>query len=603
MLRLFVYLLLLAGAATGLAWLADRPGNVTIQWLGYDIQTSVFIGAILLVAFIIGVILLGWLILLVWGAPRRLLRRLEDRRRRIGMDALRRGIFAAGAGDSIGAARAAAIAKKMVPEESLSLLLQAQSAQLIGDGIAARQVFERMLGKPEMSALGLRGLFIEARRAGELEAAKQFVERALAAHPATPWPSTALLELQAQEGDWRGALRTLTLARQYKHLDRDEANRRRSIALTALARELEDINPVQALEYATEAHNLAPALIPAAAIAGRLLAAQGHAQRAAKILGQTWKQNPHPELALIYAHARPGDSPRDRLARVKSLAASGPQGAEADLAIATTAVEAKDWEAARAALQPRLAGQPTARACILMARIEAGQNRDKGRAREWLARAARAAPDPVWVAKDGSASREWLPLSPGGALGSYEWRTPATAMPLGDGDELWAEIAAPREETVEARDITGLASESQTPEPEPEPAKKAEAVPLEAEIIPAAAGHRSLSASTAQAAVADAPAFAPLPPVPDVELPALMEVRAEAPEDRISDDADVAAAVPHSSSEGRSLAIPEGGGQSERSKPRQPTIFIPGRAPDDPGPRDADADDASTPLTRFRHPH
>ena len=36
---------------------------------------------------------------------------------------------------------------------------------------------------------------------------------------------------------------------------------------------------------------------------------------------------------------------------------------------------------------------------------------DKGRAREWLARAVRAPSDPMWVI-DGAASPYWTPISP-----------------------------------------------------------------------------------------------------------------------------------------------------------------------------------------------
>ncbi len=103
----------------------------------------------------------------------------------------------------------------------------------------------------------------------------------------------------------------------------------------------------------------------------------------------------------------------DRLSRVKSLVATGPVSLEGAVAIAVAAVEAKDWKAARLALEPYLSNTPPARVCRLMARIEAGQNRDAGRAREWLARAARGAPDPVWMAPDGSVSAEWQPMSSG----------------------------------------------------------------------------------------------------------------------------------------------------------------------------------------------
>jgi HemY protein len=63
----------------------------------------------------------------------------------------------------------------------------------------------------------------------------------------------------------------------------------------------------------------------------------------------------------------------------------------------------------------------------LMAEIERVEHNDEGRAREWLARAVNAAPDPAWTA-DGHVSDRWLPLSPSGKLDGYKWRVPLTGI-------------------------------------------------------------------------------------------------------------------------------------------------------------------------------
>ncbi len=242
MIRLIAYLVLIVLAAAGLSWIADRPGSLTVEWLGYDIRTSVFIGTIVLLITFSALALLGWLGILTFSAPKRLTRRMDQRRKRTGQEAVRRGIFAAGAGDKLGALKASAIAKKATPEEPLTLLLEAQSAQLNEDPIASRQAFERMLEKPEMAELGLRGLYIEAKKAGQTEAARQFAERALTANPALTWSSSALFEMQCRESDWRSALKTLHIAKQNRHLGKAEADRRRALLLTQLAIELETLS-------------------------------------------------------------------------------------------------------------------------------------------------------------------------------------------------------------------------------------------------------------------------------------------------------------------------------------------------------------------------
>jgi len=63
-----------------------------------------------------------------------------------------------------------------------------------------------------------------------------------------------------------------------------------------------------------------------------------------------------------------------------------------------------------------------------MAELERVERNDVGRAREWLARAVHAPPDPAWTA-DGHVSDHWLPASPvTGRLDALEWRVPVTGM-------------------------------------------------------------------------------------------------------------------------------------------------------------------------------
>ncbi len=199
---------------------------------------------------------------------------------------------------------------------------------------------------------------------------------------------------------------------------------------------MEESESEKALTLAQEAHSLAPSLVPAAAIAGRLLASRGNTPKAAKILQKTWTKSPHPDLATAYAYARIGDSPRDRLDRVKQLAALTPHSIESPIAVAMTAIDAKSFDEARRALAPLLEGRLTQRVATLMARIEGEEHGDKGKVREWLARAVNAPRDPAWTA-DGIVSDHWAPVSPvTGALDAFQWRVPVDEMQAAEGEEL-----------------------------------------------------------------------------------------------------------------------------------------------------------------------
>jgi HemY protein len=431
MLRLILFLVAVGLAAAGLAWLADRPGELLVEWQGYQIETSVF-RAIILLAVIIVLALVAWTLLRhVWHGPANLGGMLAKRRQQQGLDALSSGMIALGAGDKSAAMRAALQARKSLPNEPLTHLLRAQAAQLTGDRTTARRIFEAMLANPDTEQLGLRGLFLEAQRVGETEAARHFAERAVQLNPKLNWAVDALFELQCRQGDWAGALDTLGISRKNGHIEKKAADRRRAVLLTAQAQEAEEADPERALNLSLEAHGLAPDLVPASAIAGRLLAARGNTPRAAKVLRRTWTRSPHPELSTAYAYARIGDSPRDRLDRAKQLSALTPGSLEGPIAVAAAAIEARQYDEARVALEPLIGHRLTQRVATLMARIE-GERGDKGRVREWLARAVSAARDPAWTA-DGIVAERWAPTSPAtGTLDAFQWRVPVEMLDKGE---------------------------------------------------------------------------------------------------------------------------------------------------------------------------
>jgi HemY protein len=463
MIRILLFILCVVVAALGLAWFADRPGTVTVEWLGYQVETSAFVGALAVAAVVV-------LLILIWAVLRYLLTRpaavaayVRERRRQQGYDALSRGLLAIGVGDRALAQRYAGIAARSLPREPLTQLLRAQAAQLKGDRGAARRAFEAMLDHPETQLLGVRGLFLEARRSNDNEAARALAEQAVKRDPKLGWGVNALFDMQARAGDWEGALKTLAIARRNGHVEADAAIRRRAVLLTAEARDAEASDPDKALALASEALRLAPSLVPAAEIAGRILASQGESRQASRLVSRTWKLAPHPDLALVYAFAKPGEPPRERMKRVKHLASLTPGDIEGHIAVANAAIEAHEWQEARNALAPYLEGRPPARICTLMARIEGGELGDKGREREWLARALRAPRDRAWIA-DGYTSDRWLPVSPAtGAVDAFEWKAPVDAIGRGDDTLLIEErpepfipsappaLASPRSETLPAQ--------------------------------------------------------------------------------------------------------------------------------------------------------
>lgn len=466
MTRVVLFLVIVGALSLGVAWLADRPGDVVISWQGLRIETSVMVlGAATLAAMALLALLFGILRAIV-RSPIVLADRRRHRRGVRAYKAISDGLIAIGAGDVAAARKLSAEVNRIAAGEPLALLLGAQSAQLAGDREGAERVFRMMASRADTKALGLHGLFIEAQRRDDLAGARAYAEEAVRTVPALAWAGRAVLEFRCATGDWTGAL--AMLERTKGALADDTYRRQRAVMLTARGLGAEESDRDGAKASALEAVKLAPTLAPAAALAGRLLAEGGELRKAARIIEKAWCANPNPELAQTYAELRFGDAARDRLMRIERLANKAPGNVEGALAIARAALDAREFAKARAALASYIAA-PTRRVALLMAELERAEHNDEGRAREWIARALHAAPDPAWTA-DGHVSDRWLPVSPlTGRLDAFEWRVPLTGI-------SGAPTIEPAPAGIAPIELKATPQEGQAPAP-PAPTQQATSAP------------------------------------------------------------------------------------------------------------------------------
>lgn len=423
MIRVALYLVLVGLLALGVAWFADRPGEVAVTWQGLRIETSV---TVMIVAFIVAVVLsiLAWSIFRgVLRSPRQLSEFWRRRRSGQGHLAITKGLLAVGSGDAGLARKYADEANRLASGEPLTLLLGAQAAQLSGDRAGAERTFRKMTELDDTRLLGLRGLYVEAQRREDIAGAHLYAEEAARLDPSLPWAGQAVLQFRSASGDWAGALELVERNRQSGAIDKDNYRRQRAVLLTAQAMASEESDRDAAKTAALEAVKLAPDLVPAVALAARFLSEAGDIRKASRMLEKAWQAQPHPDLADAYIHVRLGDSARERLARAKRLNEKTAPNIEGAIALARAAIDAREFVQAREALFPYI-DQPTQRIAVLMANLEQAEFGDEGRAREWTARALRAARDPLWTA-DGIASDRWMPVSPvSGRIDAFEWKVP-----------------------------------------------------------------------------------------------------------------------------------------------------------------------------------
>jgi HemY protein len=506
--RALVFIGLLALASFGAVWLANHPETVTVTWQNNAYEAPLAAAVVLFIGVAIALACLWAVVSFILSVPNRMTYASRARKRAKGYAAVSRGMVAVGAGDPAAARRHAGEAERLLGREPLTLLLKAQAAQIAGDRTGAEAAFRRMAEDSETRVLGLRGLFVEARRRGDAVAARSYCTEAARLAPAVGWANEAVLEAQSADGDWRGALATVERRAALGLLDKATARRHRAVLLTGDALGRRDQDEDGALASAQEAVKLAPDLVPAAAVAGRILSRRGDLRKAARVVEAAWKVRPHPDLADVYMNLRPGDSALDRLHRAETLAKLSSWDPEARLTLARAALEARELPRARDALRPLLEERPTVRACLLMADIEQAEHGASGQVREWLARASRSPRDPVWIA-DGVASDHWAPVSPvTGRLDAFVWEAPPDML-TGPGapiDDVVADLddkppmaipaPAPADEPAPVAAVPPAAAEAP-------PASRPDAIVTEPAPSPAKASREGNGAEP-QAALADA---------------------------------------------------------------------------------------------------
>jgi len=382
----WIIVLVVLGALSALAgWLAGEPGNLTIDWLDYRVDTNFAVLLVVVVVFTVVVAFLyrGWRSLR--RGPGAFARFREGGRRRRGYEALSRGMVAVAAGDVDTARRQARRAESLLQDPPLTMLLSAQVAQLDGDEKAAAGFFKAMLDRRETEFLGVRGLLTQAMKREDWDEALTLAKRAHRLSPKSEWVVNTLYDLQKRTGEWSGAEVTLKESEKLKLLPASNARRERAQLHYNMS--LANKGP-EAIKYARKAQNEDPSFVPAVVRHAEFLVEMGRHRRAGGVIESAWERAPDPDLAEVYWSARKVEDAVQKVQAAQRLARHNPSHIESRMAVAVAALEARLWGEARAQLEPIATEDALPRVCRMMAELEEAEHGDLARARMWLMRAA-----------------------------------------------------------------------------------------------------------------------------------------------------------------------------------------------------------------------
>ena len=208
LLSLFILIMLAASAAS---WLMAQPGNLSIEWLGWQMEMPSSLAVTLVVVFALILVFFDRLQRALRSMPGWLGGRWRERRDTAGHRALTLGLMAVSAGEPVEARKQAARARRLLNAPQLTGLLSAQAAHLAGDHAAARRYFTALTDDQDTAFLGQIGLMRLAVDAKDSPAALMAARKALDLKPQSALAATQLLQLHADQQNWTAALDVIAI--------------------------------------------------------------------------------------------------------------------------------------------------------------------------------------------------------------------------------------------------------------------------------------------------------------------------------------------------------------------------------------------------------
>lgn len=414
--KILLFVLAVSGLIYGTELLLNNGGNLRIAVASYEFT----LGPVQTVIAIVLLLVVVWLVLKLLGLTLASLRFLAGdetaitrffarNRERKGFRMLTEANIALASGEGDLALAKASKAERLLRRPELTNLIRAQAAEMSGDRDGAAQAYKRLLTDDDTRFVGVRGLLKQKLSDGDTETALKLAEKAFVLKPRNAEMSDTLLQLQAKNENWKAARKTLGAKLKYGHMPRDLHRRRDAIlALADAQARIAAGDTATAHDEAIEAARLAPALVPAAAMAARSYIALGKPKNAAKALKAAWGREPHPDLAAAFAEIEPTETPQARVKRFGALISQKPMHPESKMLLAELEIAAENFPAARKALGDLAETTPNARTLTLMAAIERGEGSDDSTVKAWLAKALTVSRGPQWTCENcGHVHAEW----------------------------------------------------------------------------------------------------------------------------------------------------------------------------------------------------
>jgi len=306
---------------------------------------------------------------------------------------------------------------------SLSLLLKSEVFKVEKKYQDLSLVFEDMIKYKKTENLGYRGLMEQFLRSQDYHHAFIYGEKLFNNNPYIEKIYDTLVNIVVKTNNWQQLIIITEKAYSKKIIDKKLYKENKSIAFYEIAKikQLSAIN--DASNYIQKSLKLRENFTPYATLYSQILIGEKKYLAAKKFLKKIWIYNSHPELKPSIIKLAE-DSKEKILAVAQYIVGSNNNEDSTKLLVEALILE-KKWDEARDKLKTLLDVRPKKEVCLLMAKIEEGENNNFQKINSWKARSENGAENNIWICTmSNKQQNEWTSVSYGGYFNSLVWKQP-----------------------------------------------------------------------------------------------------------------------------------------------------------------------------------
>lgn len=296
MINILLFLFFIGCSSLAAAMLVDNPGNVTMIWMNYQLETSVSFIIFAVILLLLTTILLTLLIRKIITAPSEIWRKRNVNQLKSGLSELTYSIAELASSNINAAEKHLHKVEKLIGHSPLTLLLSAQIAKSRGDEIKTQNLLERLLTHKETEYLAARSLSDNASKQQNLPKALLMARKANGLNPKDEGSSLAVISLLVRMGSWNEALAACDNSK----LPRNERiNTKALIQLTYGEHLLAEERNEESLRIANIIISKLSDFPPAVAFVARAYSKNNFSNKAIKLLVKSWKKNQSPLYPIV----------------------------------------------------------------------------------------------------------------------------------------------------------------------------------------------------------------------------------------------------------------------------------------------------------------